>query len=432
MHSPVRIGLMGLGTVGSGVFEILHKHPEQIARRSGGPIEIARVLVRDRNKPRRVPVPEDKITTDASLLLEDPSIDVIVELIGCPGGSVEPARSYIAGALRAGKHVVTANKEVLAKHGQELFALASEHRVGLYFEAAVAGGIPIIKSIKEALVANEMRTIMGIINGTTNYMLTKMAYEGRSFDDVLKEAQEMGYAEADPTSDVEGHDAAYKLAILASLAFETEIPVDEVYREGITKVTPEDMAYADELGYVIKLLAIAKAHDGAVEARVHPTMIPKGHPLAAVNDVFNAIFLEGDSVGELMFYGRGAGKLPTGSAVVADIVQAAQDLRRGVGGWLNGKAAVKRILSPMEVVSSYYVHAKVVDNPGVLAQIARAFGDNGVSIGSVIQKGVRQDPVSLVFVTHKVLEKNMQAALNQIASLPVVRRVANVIRVEGE
>src|SRR5690606_7077544 len=214
---------MGLGTVGSGVFEILHKHPEQIARRSGGPIEIARVLVRDARKPRRVPVPADKITTDASLLLEDHYIYDVVALIGCPGGSVDPARSYIARALRAGKHVVTANKEVLAKHGQELFALASEHRVGLYFEAAVAGGIPIIKSIKEALVANEMRTIMGIINGTTNYMLTKMAYEGRSFDDVLKEAQEMGYAEADPTSDVEGHDAAYKLAILASLAFETEI-----------------------------------------------------------------------------------------------------------------------------------------------------------------------------------------------------------------
>lgn len=432
MHSPVRIGLMGLGTVGSGVFEILHKNPEQIARRAGGPIEITRILVRDANKARRVPVAPERVTTEASQLLDDPQIDIIVELIGCPGGSVEPARTYIAKAIRRGKHVVTANKEVLAKHGTELFALAREHRVGLHYEAAVAGGIPIIKAIKECLVANEIQALMGIINGTTNYMLTKMAHEGRSFDDVLKEAQSLGYAEADPTSDVEGHDAAYKLAILASLAFETDVPVDEVYREGITRVTPEDMKYADEFGYVIKLLAVAKAHDGAIEARVHPTMIPKTHPLAAVNDVFNAIFVEGDAVGELMFYGRGAGKLPTGSAVVADIVQTAQNLRRGVPGWLNGQASAKKLLAPDEIYSSYYVHTKVVDNPGVLAQIAKAFGDNGVSIGSVIQKGEGQDPVSLVFVTHRVQEKHMQAALAEIAAMPVVRSVANVIRVEGE
>lgn len=423
---------MGLGTVGSGVFEILHKNPEQIARRAGGPIEITRILVRDANKARRVPVAPERVTTEASQLLDDPQIDIIVELIGCPGGSVEPARTYIAKAIRRGKHVVTANKEVLAKHGTELFALAREHRVGLHYEAAVAGGIPIIKAIKECLVANEIQALMGIINGTTNYMLTKMAHEGRSFDDVLKEAQSLGYAEADPTSDVEGHDAAYKLAILASLAFETDVPVDEVYREGITRVTPEDMKYADEFGYVIKLLAVAKAHDGAIEARVHPTMIPKTHPLAAVNDVFNAIFVEGDAVGELMFYGRGAGKLPTGSAVVADIVQTAQNLRRGVPGWLNGQASAKKLLAPDEIYSSYYVHTKVVDNPGVLAQIAKAFGDNGVSIGSVIQKGEGQDPVSLVFVTHRVQEKHMQAALAEIAAMPVVRSVANVIRVEGE
>ena len=432
MHSPVRVGLMGLGTVGSGVVEIMAKHAEQLAHRSGGPIEISRILVRDASKTRSVPVALERITTDAGEILDDPSIDIVVELIGCPGGRVEPARSYIAGALERGKHVVTANKDVIAKHGRELSQLAREHRVGLYFEAAVAGGIPIIKSIKEALVANEVQAIMGIINGTTNYMLTKMAHEGRPFEEVLREAQEMGYAEADPTSDVEGHDAAYKLAILASLAFETPVAVDDVYREGITRVTPEDMAYADELGYVIKLLAIAKAHEETIEARVHPTMVPKEHPLAAVNDVFNAIFIEGDAVGELMFYGRGAGKLPTGSAVVADIVEAAQNIRRGVDGRLGGAVREKRVLSPLEVVSSYYVHAKVVDSPGVLAQIAKAFGDHEVSISSVIQKGRGEDPVSLVFVTHKVLERNMQAALKQIAALPVVRSVANVIRVEGE
>ena len=432
MHSPVRIGIMGLGTVGSGVFEIMVKNSEQLTRRAGGPVEIKRVLVRDIRKSRRVPVAPEWLTTDASELLDDPEIDIIVELIGCPGGSVEPARSYIAEALKRGKHVVTANKEVLAKHGRELLELARERRVGLYYEAAVAGGIPIIKSIKECLVANQIQALMGIINGTTNYMLTKMAHEGGRFEEVLKEAQEMGYAEADPTSDVEGNDAAYKLAILASLAFETDVAVEEVYCEGITRVTPEDMAYADELGYVIKLLAIAKAHEDAIEARVHPTMVPKDHPLAAVNDVFNAIFVQGDAVGELMFYGRGAGKLPTGSAVVADIVEAAQNIRRGVNGWLARGAGSKRILSPLEIVSSYYVHTKVVDSPGVLAQIAQAFGDNGVSIGSVIQKGERQDPVSLVFVTHKVLERNMQAALKRIAALPAVRSVANVIRVEGE
>lgn len=422
---------MGLGTVGTGVYEVLQKSAGQIARRSGGPVEVTRVLVRDAAKARAVAVPQDVLTTDVEAFFADDH-EIVVELIGCPGGATEPARSYIERALRAGKHVVTANKDVLAKHGSELFRLADEHGAALYFEGSVAGGIPIVKAIKECLVANEIRTVMGIINGTTNYMLTKMAQEGASFDEVLQEAQAHGYAEADPTSDVEGHDAAYKLAILVRLAFETEINVEDVYREGITQVTPEDMTYADELGYAVKLLAIAKATPDGVEARVHPTFVPKSHPLAAVNDVFNAVFIEGDAAGELMFYGRGAGKLPTASAVVADIVQAAQNLRRGVTGWLNARTSPRRILSPLECVSRYYVHLKVVDSPGVLAQIAKAFGDNNVSIESVIQKGQGEDPVSLVFVTHEVVEKNVRAALERISLLPVVRRVANVIRVEGE
>lgn len=432
VKSTVRLGLMGLGTVGSGVYEILDKHRSAISRRAGGPIEVGRVLVRDPLKARSVAVDPRKITTNPDDLLRDASIDIIVELIGCPGGSTEPAHRYIREALEAGKHVVTANKEVLAKHGAELHAVAQERGAGLYYEAAVAGGIPIVKPIRECLVANEIEAIMGIINGTTNYMLTKMSEEGASFEQVLSEAQALGYAEADPTSDVEGHDAAYKLAILASLAFETHVSVDEIYREGITKVTPEDMAYADELGYTIKLLAIAKRSAGAVEARVHPTLIPKSHPLAAVKDVFNAVFIEGDSVGELMFYGRGAGKLPTASAVVADVVEAVQNLRRGVPGWLNGEKKPVRILSHREVVSRYYIHTKVVDRPGVLAQIAQAFGDHNVSVESVIQKGRGEDPVSLVFVTHQVVEKNVQAALDRVRLLPVVRSVANVMRVEGE
>lgn len=423
---------MGLGTVGTGVYEVFESSSEQIARRSGGSVEIGRVLVRDAEKARSVNVPTGLITTNADEMLQDDTLDIIVELIGCPGGDTEPSRTYIERALRAGKHVVTANKEVLAKHGGELFKVANEHGAGLYYEAAVAGGIPIVKSIKECLVANEIQTVMGIINGTTNYMLTKMSREGSSFDDVLSEAQRLGYAEADPTSDVEGHDAAYKLAILIRLAFETDIDVSDVYCEGITQVTPDDMTYADELGYCVKLLAIAKSATDGVEARVHPTLVPKKHPLAAVNDVFNAVFIEGDAVGELMFYGRGAGKMPTASAVVADIVQAVQNIRRGVTGWLNGKATVRRILSPLEGVSKYYIHTKVVDTPGVLAQIAQAFGDNSVSIESVIQKGEGEDPVSLVFVTHRVIEKNVQAALERISLLPIVRSVANVIRVEGE
>ncbi len=423
---------MGLGTVGTGVYEVLASSSEQIARRSGGTVEIGRVLVKDPAKSRAVEIPTDLITTDADAMLQDESLDIIVELIGCPGGDTEPSRTYIERALSSGKHVVTANKEVLAKHGGELFRIAKEHSAGLYYEASVAGGIPIVKSIKECLVANELQTVMGIINGTTNYMLTKMSREGTSFDDVLAEAQRLGYAEADPTSDVEGHDAAYKLAILIRLAFETDIDVADVYCEGITQVTPDDMTYADELGYCVKLLAIAKSASDGVEARVHPTLIPKKHPLAAVNDVFNAVFVEGNAVGELMFYGRGAGKMPTASAVVADIVQAVQNIRRGVTGWINGETAPRRILSPLEGVSKYYIHTKVVDTPGVLAQIAQAFGDNSVSIESVIQKGEGEDPVSLVFVTHRVVEKNVQAALERISLLPVVRSVANVIRVEGE
>ncbi len=431
MESTVRVGLMGLGTVGSGVFEVLDKNSEQIARRAGGSIEISKIVVRDSNKARSLELDPGIVTTDPDEVLEADDIDIVCEVIGCPGGDTHLARGYIERALRAGKHVVTANKDVLARHGRELLELAKERKVGLHYEAAVAGGIPIIKSIKESLVANKIETLMGIINGTTNYMLTKMAKGGASFDQVLREAQEKGYAESDPTSDVEGYDAAYKLTILARLAFETDIRVEDVYCEGITKVTPEDMAFAHEFGYVLKLLAIAKSTPAGIEARVHPTLIPEDHPLASVNDVFNAIFVEGDAVGELMFYGRGAGKLPTASAVAADIVQAAQNIRRGVTGWLNGVAKQREVLSPLETVSRYYIHTKVVDRPGVLAQIAQTFGDNNVSIESVIQKGKEQDPVSLVFVTHEVVERNVRAALERITMLPEVRSVANVIRVEG-
>jgi homoserine dehydrogenase len=429
---PIKVGLLGLGNVGSGVWEILQRNSEQIARRAAGSLEVAGVLVRSIDKPRQVVVPRSLLTTDAWSLINDPEIPIIVETIGCSGGTTEPARSYIIAALKAGKHVVTANKEVLAKHANELYAALAEGRGGLYFEAAVAGGIPIIKAFKESLAANKTQTLMGIINGTTNYMLTRMANESLSFADVLADAQRLGYAEPDPTSDVEGDDAAYKLAILASIAFEADIDVNQVYREGITKITPEDLAYAEQLGFVVKLLAIAKSDGDAIEARVHPTMIPAKHPLASVNDVFNAVFVQGDAVGDLMFYGRGAGSLPTGSAVVADCIDAAHNIRRGVSAPRNGHREPSKLKSITETSSRYYINLRVVDRPGVLATIAAVFGESNVSIESMIQKGQKQDPVTLAFVTHQVIERDLQAALDRIKDLPVVREIYNVIRVEGE
>jgi homoserine dehydrogenase len=432
LQNAIRLGIIGLGTVGTGVARILQHGADQVAARAGGPLEIARVVVNDPTKKREVDIDPAVLGTDALEVIRDPDIPIIVELVGCPGGSVEPARTWLLEALRSGKHVVTANKDVVAKHGTELLRTAGEHGGSLYFEAAVAGGIPIIKAISEALVGNRIDMLMGIINGTTNYMLTKMTQEGAAFGDVLREAQARGYAEADPSSDVEGHDAAYKIAILASLAFETEIAVDAVYREGITRITPEDIRNAAELGYVVKLLAIAKRNGEHVEVRVHPTFIPQSHPLAAVNDAFNAVFVHGDAVGELMFYGRGAGMMPTASAVVADIVDAAHNLRRGVRGRhrINGRRTP--ILPISQSISRYYINTKVVDRPGVLAAITTAFGDNGVSLESVIQKGRGQDPVSLVFVTHEVQEANLTRALARIAQLAEVREVSNVVRVEGE
>lgn len=428
---PINIGLLGLGNVGSGVWEILQRSSEQVAGRAGGALQIAGILVRNPDKPRSVAVPRSLLTTDAWSLINNPQIPIIVENIGCSGGSTEPARSYILAALKAGKHVVTANKEVLAKHANELYSALHEGRGGLYFEAAVAGGIPIVKAFKESLAANRVKALMGIINGTTNYMLTRMSREKLDFASVLAEAQRLGYAEPDPTSDVEGHDAAYKLAILASIAFEADIDVADVYREGITRITPEDLQYAEELGLVVKLLAIAKNDNGNIEVRVHPTMIPATHPLANVNDVFNAIFVQGDAVGDLMFYGRGAGTMPTGSAVVADCIDAAQNLRRGVSAPLNGHRRRCTLKPISDTVARYYINIRVVDRPGVLAAIAAVFGQAEVSIESMIQKGRREDPVSLVFVTHSVAERNVRAALDKALQLSVVREIANVIRVEG-
>ena len=427
MNRPLEIAMLGLGTVGSGVAEVLEEHAELLEERAGGPLRLRRVAVRDPSRVRATTVDPELLHDNATHVATDPDVDILVEVMG----GIEPARTLLLHALRRGVHVVTANKALLARHGAELREAAVEGNAGLHFEAAVAGGIPIVKALAESLAGNRVQQLFGIVNGTTNYILTRMTQDGLPFDAALKEAQDLGYAEADPAADIEGEDAASKLAILAGLAFGAEFEAGDVYRAGIGHLTPKDVAAAAELGHVIKLLAIAKETDGEVELRVHPTMIPADHPLASVHGAYNAVFVHGDAVGDLMFYGRGAGRMPTASAVVADIVDAAQDLRRGVPGRipLPTRSLPVRMIS--EITSRYYFALEVVDEPGVLGAIATVLGRHEVSVASMIQKGRRDDPVELLFVTHEAVEHQLLAALEEIAGLPQVVRVARVIRVEG-
>jgi homoserine dehydrogenase len=424
----VKIGLLGLGNVGCGTWLTLTTNSSSIVARAGVKLEVAGIAVRDLNKRRLASPPAELLTTDALSLIDDPSIPIIVETIGCPHQDTRIARDFMLRALAAGKHVVTANKEVLAKHGRELRAAVGASG-GLYYEGAVAGGIPVVKVFRESLAGNTVTSIMGIINGTTNYILTRMSREGSPFDEVLRAAQELGYAEQDPSSDVDGHDAAYKLALLCSMAIGAEVNVEDIFREGISGIAPEDLHYAAELGYTVKLLAIARRDGGSVELRVHPTMIPSSHPLASVGGAFNAVFIQGDAVGDLMLYGMGAGMMPTGSAVVADCIDAAINVARGVSP-VPDRREQRCTLKPMDdVVSCYYVRVQVVDEPGVMAALASEFGRAGVSIESLIQKGRGQDPVSVVFVTHAARERSVQEALRGVRALDVVHSVASVIRV---
>ena len=425
----VKIALLGLGNVGRGVWMILNSNKEEIMKRSGYEVEIAKILVRDKNKKRSVEVPDEIITTDFDEILEDDSIKIVVEVMG----GMEPSKRYMLRCMDKKKHIVTANKMLIANAGDELFEKADEMGVMFQYEASVAGGIPIIKGIDESLTANKIEKLYGIVNGTTNYILSKMEFEGADFDDVLKEAQEKGYAEADPTSDIEAFDAQYKLAILASLAFGSKIDVDNIYREGITKIEAVDMKYAKEFKMGIKLLAIAKENNGKIELRVHPTMISKKHPLSNIYDSFNAVFIKGNAVGDLMFYGRGAGDLPTGSAVVGDIVTI---VRNGVDAE-NSNPVVKNnlwkreILSMEDIESKYYVRATVVDEPGVLSKITSILGKNNVSLRSVIQKGDEENGnVTIVLVTHKTNEKELNNSIKEIAELKSVYKINNIIRIE--
>lgn len=423
---------MGLGTVGAGVVKVGMSHHGELEEKIGAPVELAAVVDKDTATPREgLNLAALPLTSNPETVLGDPSIDIVVELIG----GLEPARTFILGALAAGKHVVTANKALLATHGEELYAAARKHGRMLAFEAAVAGGIPIIRAIKEGLAANRVISIQGIVNGTANYILTKMTDEGLEFNSVLKEAQEKGYAEADPTYDIEGIDSAHKLQVLAMLAFRTSVKLEDIYVEGITQIAPLDIALAREMGYRIKLLAIAKSSDGALELRVHPTMIPETSPMSAVSGVFNAVFVSGDVVGDLMFYGRGAGQLPTASSVWADIVEIARRHSAGQIATAQDLPVLgRKPLAPKpmaDIRSSYYLRVSALDQPAVLAQVAGILGRHEISIASVIQKTHQHaKAVPVVMMTHEAQEGNMQKALAEINALPVIAAPTLMIRVE--
>lgn len=427
MKDVINIGVIGFGVVGAGAVRILYENSESIARKAGSRLAITRIADLDITTPRPVSVDPAILTTNANEIIDDPDIDIVVETIG----GVKPAGDFIRRALKAGKHVVTANKELIAKEGESLLPLASELKRDFMFEASVGGGIPIIRPLKSCLAGNEILEVKGIVNGTTNYILTRMASEGLSYKEVLPDAQAKGYAERDPTADVEGHDAAYKIAILASIAFTSRVDVSKVYREGITGIAAEDVVYADELGYVIKLLAIAKQIDGAVLVRVHPAFVPKGHPLSHVNDVFNGIYVRGSAVGDVMFYGPGAGSLAAGSAVVGDIIDIARNINCGSTARIPCTCFDKRAMLTMDSARcKNYVRVIAEDRPRVLAAVATVFADHNVSIVSVLQKVLPDNKAEIVWLTHEAAEPDMRAALDAIAKLSVVERVGSWIRVE--
>ncbi len=433
MGKSIRIGLLGLGTVGSGVVRLLERNRDLIERRIGVPLEVTRVAVRDPDKARDVSVADGLLTTDPFEVVRDPNVDVVVELIG----GCEPARELVLAAIAEKKPLVTANKAMLAEHGDEIRRAALEMGVELGFEASVGGGIPVIKTLREAMASNHVLSVYGIINGTSNYILTKMREEDRSFEEVLEEAQQAGYAETDPSFDVGGVDSAHKLAILVNLAFGIPVKLSEVYTEGITRISPIDIEFGREFGYTLKLLAIAKSADQEVEARVHPTLVPDDYPIAKVGGVYNAVEIVGDAVEDLMLYGRGAGEGPTASAVVSDIIDISRNLEASGGSLslsqLPPDGSTCRI-KPIDAISSpYYLRFMIDDNPGVLSQISGILGDHGISIESMIQKGRQTGgTVPLVVMTHTAVERNVQAALQEIDQLSCVSEKAVLIRVEAE
>ena len=426
MEQAVRkIALLGMGTVGGGVYEIIERQKEEMPFKIGAALEVVKVLVRNKAK-YADRIPAEKLTDVWEDVIGDDSIDIVVEVMG----GIEPARTYIKAALEKGKHVVTANKDLMAMHGHELLELAGEHHCDLLFEAAVAGGIPIIRPLKQCLAGNNITEIMGIINGTTNFILTKMKEDGMDFGEALQLATDLGYAEADPTADIEGYDAGRKLAIMASIAFHTSVTFDDVFTEGITKITAKDMRYAKEMGCSIKLLGIAKNTETGIEVKVHPTMIPENHPLAAVNDSFNAVFVHGDAVDDAMFYGRGAGALPTGSAVVGDIMDVARNMLFHCNGRI-GCSCYKNLPIKQigDTTSRYYIRMRLEDRAGTLAAMAGVFAENDASIAILLQKETIENDAEIVVVTHEVAEKKFMDAIKKFSSMEMVKEISSIIRV---
>ncbi|MGJ3204445.1 homoserine dehydrogenase [Geobacillus sp. FJAT-46040] len=430
MEKPILVGLLGLGTVGSGVVKIIENHQEKLMHQVGCPVKVKKILVRDVQKPRDVAVDPSLLTTSAAEVIDDPDIDVIIEVMG----GIEETKELLLRALRQGKHVVTANKDLMAVYGSELLRVAVEYRCDLFYEASVAGGIPILRSLVDGLASDRITKLMGIVNGTTNYILTKMSQNGASYEDVLAEAQALGFAEADPTSDVEGLDAARKMAILARLGFSMDIDLDDVQVKGITQVTEEDLNYGKRLGYTMKLIGIAQRDGQKVEVSVQPTFLPDSHPLASVHNEYNAVYVYGEAVGETMFYGPGAGSLPTATAVVSDLVAVMKNMRLGV----NGRYAVapqyeKQLKTPAEIFSKYFLRIHVKDQVGAFAKITTLFSERGVSFEKILQLPLKEDGLAeIVIVTHDASQQDYEDILQQLGDLEIVERVQSSYRVEGE
>ncbi len=425
-RQSIKVGILGVGVVGGGTYQILAQNTDQVQRLAGVDIEVVALCDIAWDRPRDFAVPEHLKTTDAGAVINGPDTDIIVETIGGTG----VARDYVMAAIAAGKSVVTSNKELMAKHGEEILTAAAQQGVDVQFEGSVGGVIPIIRSLKESLAAGRLVEVVGIVNGTTNYILTRMSQEGKEFAEVLAEAQQRGYAEADPTDDIEGIDSANKLAILSAIAFGARVPVAQIYREGISAVSPADLEYARRMDYVIKLLAIGKRDGEQIELRVHPALLSADHPLATVGGVFNAIFVRGPECGEVMLYGRGAGAMPTGTAVAGDVIDCARNIIHGSAGRVpctcQGQAQVKLMA---EVQTRAYLRMRVADRPGVLGTIATVFGEESVSIQSVIQESSQDNIAEIVWIMHKGPEKNLQSALSCIRGLNIVKEICSMIRV---
>jgi homoserine dehydrogenase len=430
-RKSITVGIIGFGTVGAGTARILIENAEIIRRRLGSPVTLKKISDLDVKRDRGISLKGVQLTTNAQEVLTDPEIDIVVELVG----GYKPAKEFILEAIKNKKHVVTANKALLAVHGEEIYTAAEKYGMSLGFEASVAGGIPILAAIRNGLAANNIKSINGIVNGTCNYILTLMTNAGRKFEEVLKEAQAMGYAEADPTFDIEGIDSAHKLAVLTMLTYGTPVKFEEIYTEGISKITPLDIDFARDLGYKIKLLAITKMVNGEIEARVHPTMLPEEYPIATVDGVYNALSVVGDAVGSTMFYGRGAGDMPTGSAVVSDIMDIGRDILSGCASRSPVAAFRERstlkIRKMDDISSCYYLRFSAIDRPGVMSRISGVLGKNNISISSVIQKGRKAaEAVPVVMMTHEAVERDVRSALDEINKMDCVAGPTMVIRVE--